>query len=313
MRPDVNHIYRPETHRRAAAVVSIALSAFLFAVMGLCTKATRLPAAGHPLPASEVTLFRFLFGLLVMLPLLRHRSVNLLGDDRKGLIWRGIYGGLAVYFYFLSLQHTTLTHAVLLNYTSIIFTPLCAYLFLGERLAARTGISILIAVVGILLVTRPESGPLRAGDLYGLLSGLFAGQAITSIRRLRQTETSWSIFFYFSLIGLPISLLGCLFEPPVWPTVHGWLLLLGMAVSSVVAQILMTFGLKYVTAAEGVVLALSQILYSALAGAVLFSEPLTLSTLTGGLLIMGAGLWMSFARPGEAISLPPTQTPPSGT
>jgi drug/metabolite transporter (DMT)-like permease len=264
----------------------------LFAAMTICTK-----ALGQTLPAAQITLFRFVFGTLVMLPLLRHPRAQLLGHDRWSLVWRGVSGGLAVYFFFLSIHHTALTHAVLLNYTSIIFAPLCSALTLRERLHGRAVAAILTAVCGIVLITRPEFGALRIGDLYGLLSGMMAGTAITTIRKLRRTETAWSIFFYFSWIGIPLSLLFGLSQPMTWGLSPGvWGLLLGMACSSVAAQILLTYSYKYLRTSEGVLMSLSQIVYTAFAGALLFGEALTFSTLLGGALVLGAAIWLTITQ-----------------
>src|SRR2546421_11295824 len=97
---------------RRSAVAAMFAAGFLFAVMGLTTKMMDTPSlVGRPLPASEVALFRFGFGLLAILPLQAHRSIRLLGANRRGLLLRGIWGGLAVLFYFVSLQRTSLTHA----------------------------------------------------------------------------------------------------------------------------------------------------------------------------------------------------------
>lgn len=290
--------------RRAArqqAVGAMFLSGFLFAIMGLTTKMTHAAAmVGRPIPAVEVTFWRFAFGALAMLPLQARGGVKLLGTDRRGLLKRGIWGALAVFFYFLSLQTTSLTHAQLLNYASIVFAPLFSFLLLGERLSRRAIGAILVAVGGIGLVTLQGGvgGGLNLGDAYGLLSGILAGASITEIRRLRQTETAWAVFFYLCIVGLPVSVGAAVLlrEPFMLPTAAGWWVLLGMAASSVAAQILLTFGYKYVRAGEGGLITMSQLVYSALAGVILFREPLTVWTLAGAALILGSALWLNVAR-----------------
>ncbi len=291
-------VFEPETARRGPAIAAMFLAGFLFAVMGLATKMMHVPSlVGRALPASEVTFCRFAFGILAMLPLQGRRGIQLLGTDRRGLLKRGVWGALAVFFYFLSLQTTSLTHAQLLNYASVVFAPLFAYVFLRERLTTRTGAAILIAVSGICLITLQAShaSALNVGDAYGLLSGVLAGAAITEIRRLRQSESAWSVFFYLSLVGAPIAAVAAIImrEPFVLPTTAGWLVLLCMAASSVAAQILMTYGYKYIRAGEGSLITMSQLVYNAFAGAIIFQEALTTWTLAGALLIVGSAVWMS--------------------
>lgn len=294
MSADYDHILESGLPRRGVAIACMFGAGLLFAVMSLCAKAAGSAAAGVPIPAAEATLFRFAFGTVVMLPLLRSCSARLLGEDKWGLTMRGVTGGAAVLFYFIALNRTTLTHAVLLNFTSIIFAPLCALVALRERVSAAAATSIALASIGIVLVTRPSGGGANIGDLAGLASGVLAGAAVTAIRHLRRAETASSIFFYFSLVGMPIAAVACLFQRMVWPTPMGWALLLGMAASSVVAQMLQTFGYASVRTAEGVLMTLSQIVYSSAASALLFHEPLPPATVVGGCLILAAGVWSAY-------------------
>lgn len=291
-----------EMPRRGLAVVSMFLAAALFAVMTMTTKMLGNPAWGRPLPTGEVTLARFGFGALVMAPLIFYKPARLLGSDKRGLLWRGLTGGVAVYTYFLAIRYTTLTNAVLLNLTSVVFAPLFARIYLGERMSKHAVGALALAFLGVLLVIRPKLDALRIGDLYGLVSGILAGMALTAVRRLRQEETATAVFFYFSLVGIPISLLAMLGEPLVVPDPVGWKLLLVMAASSVGAQVLMTYGYRYVTTAQGVLITLSQIVYSAVAGALLFAESLTVSTIIGGILILVAGIAVTRARASEPRS-----------
>jgi drug/metabolite transporter (DMT)-like permease len=292
--PLTDHIFQPDLPRPGPALAAMFLSALLFAVMGICTKAAHGHIAGRPLPASEVTLIRFVFGFLVMLPLHGKAGINLLGTDRIGLAIRGLSGAFAVTFYFLSLHGTSIAHAMLLNYTSIVFAPLLAATFLKESFTLRAAGAITIALAGIVLVCRPMGGGANLGDVYGLLSGLLAGSAITSIRRLRRTESAWSVFFYLCLVGMPVAAIACLFQPVVLPTAVGWLILAGMGASSVAGQLLMTYGYRYVNAAEGGLISLSQLLYSVAAGAMWFGEPLQPATLLGGGLILCSTFWMNY-------------------
>ena len=282
-----------ELSRHAPAVGAMFLSALLFACMFLCARACSLPAfVGRPLPSGQVTLARWVIALAVLIPMHGRRGIDLIGNDKRGLLFRGISGGLAVYFLFLALSLTSVTHAVILNYTSLVFGPLFAYLFMHEKLTRRSAQALPIALVGILFITRPTSGSFQPGDFYALLSGILAGAAISEVRRLRKTESAWSIFFYLSIIGGLMALPGVLAGGWVYPTIRGWIILSVMGLAGVGAQLFMTYGYKYVRTAEGGLLMLSQIVYSSLAGVWLFGEALKLNTLAGGALVLCAALWL---------------------
>ena len=280
---------------RSLAVLAMFTAALLFAGMVILAKAAGKPLAGRPIPSAEIAVARWVFGLLAIIPLHGRWGIDLLGKDRRGLLMRGIYGGVAVYTYFFAIENTSISHAVFLNYTSLIFAPLFAFFMLKERVSRGTIGAIGVAALGIYLVTAGNEGVSHlSGDLAGLASGALAGAALTEVRRLRQGESAWSIFFYLSLVGLPIALIACLFRHPVMPTSMGWVLLIGMAACSIGAQLLMTYGYKYVRSAEGGVMGLSQVVYTTMAGWLLFAEPVSPSAMAGGALIFTAALWISF-------------------
>ncbi len=270
-----------------------------FALMGISTRATHLASiVGTPIPALEVTFFRFAIGIAVLLPFQGRNGISLLGNNRSRLVFRGIIGGLAVLCYFLSLQNTSIMHAQLLNYGSLFFAPFFALFFLKEKISVRTGAAIIVAVAGMILIlcASKAGGQTFAGDCLGLLSGILAGGAITEIRLLRQTESSLSIFFYLSLIGIFITLPPMIWIHPIWPTPVGWLYLFIMGASSCGAQLLMTYGYKYVHAAEGSLLTMTQIAYVSVASVIVFHEHFTLVTLFGAALILGSAYWLSTVK-----------------
>jgi drug/metabolite transporter (DMT)-like permease len=283
---------------RNRALAAMFAAALLFSLMGAATKAaTRGPDA---LAGGEIAFFRYAFGLVFLIGLRLAAGADIVGSDRRGLAWRGVFGGLASVLFFLGIQHTSLTNATLLNYTSIVWGPLLAVFSLGERLTQRAVGAVALAFAGVLLVTRPEvAGSVRAGDGIALLSGLLAGAAIVQIRRLRRGESSFAVFFYFNLFGLPISL-GALWlagERFVAPTPGAWPLLLAVGATSVAAQLLMTYGFREMTAAQVSLIILLSVVYSALLAHHLFGDALPLTTLVGGALILLAAVSLAVASP----------------
>ncbi len=276
---------------RGKAISAMIVAAVIFAVMGASTKAASRPSVGLPsLPGGELAFFRYLCGLVFLLILAKVRGADLLGNDRKGLLLRGLCGGVASTAFFVGIKHTTLTNATLLNYTFVIWGAIFAALTLGEHLKARAIAALVLAMSGVVLITRPEIGHLRFGDAAALFSGLMAGVAVAQIRRLRQGESSTAIFFYFNLFGIPVALLSLPFDstPFVVPAPAQVPILLLIGASSVAAQLLMTYGYRALSTAQGSLLTLTSIVYSSAASYFLFHEPFTLSTFWGSVLIVGA-------------------------
>ena len=286
---------------RARALAAMLVAAGLFSLMGAFTKAATGKGSfgtATALSGSQIALYRYLFGLAFLWLLRATRGVDLLGSDRRGLLWRGVFGGLASVCFFVGIDRTTLTHATLLNYTSVVWATLLAVFSLGERLAVRGVASVAVALAGVVLVTRPEFGHVHGGDAIALLSGILAGAAIVQIRRLRRGESAYAVFFYFNLLGLPMSLAALWLsgDPFRVPGVGAIPLLLAVGATSVAAQLLMTYGYREVTAAEGSLLTLTSALFTPLLAFAWFGEALPAPTLLGGALILAGAVTLATSR-----------------
>lgn len=276
-------------HSRYRAIAAMSLAAMLFSIMGVSAKWAARSIPNLPtLPGAEIAFFRYLSGVIALLILSSMTGKELLGNDRPGLFWRGLSGGLASTCFFLGIQYTSLTHATLLNNTFIIWASLFAVFWLGEKLGWLGSFAVIGASIGVALVTNPQGGEIRIGDWISLFSGIMAGMAVVQIRRLRQTENSFSIFFYFNMVGLPISLLAMLLSHSkfILPAFSQVPILLLVGVSSVCSQLLMTYGYKEMRAAQGSLIMLTTVLSSALLSHWIFHDPISFYTICGGILII---------------------------
>src|SRR5262249_30120695 len=191
------------------------------------------------------------------------------------LFLRGGYGGAAVLCYFLAIEHLPVGVATLLNYTAPVFTALYAALFLGEPVRPTTLGALVLTTTGVAFVIK---GPAPPGSLgrgiwhwVGVWSSVLSGAAVATIREVRRTDGSWEIFAAFCLGGALISAVPA---AVAWkaPTSAEWLALVAVGLVSVVAQLMMTYALRFVRAAiAGVVAQLTPVAALAM-GYVLFHE-----------------------------------------
>jgi drug/metabolite transporter (DMT)-like permease len=263
----------------------VAAAAVCFAVMAFATK-----LAAAELSGAQIAALRFAMMLLpvVAVPALARRAVAYRRLDV--LLYRGIFGGLAVLLYFLAIAHVPVGLATLLNNSSPVFSVLFASLFLGERADPRLFLPLVLALAGMALAAGGGGGGpiLRFGrwELAAVGSAVLAGAALAAIRAARRTEGSWAIYGSFSLFGLlataPFGLAS--FRPP---TPHGWLLLAVVGASSIAAQLSMTYAYRWVTNLQaGVLMQLTVVLTLAL-GAALLGDRFTPLQLAGSALTVG--------------------------
>ena len=181
--------------------------------------------------------------------------------------------------------------------TIMMLTPLLvtlfSALFLGEHVGWRRFSGIGLGLVGAMIVMRVwelAQGHINHG--YILLFSAAITNAIyqTTTRSLRREDPRTTLI-YSALVGavvtsflLPLSW--------IWPTWQGWLLFLGSGLAASLGHLCL---IRAYTAAPASVIApfyYSSIIWSALAGYVIWQDLPTLTTLMGAALIIGSGLYI---------------------
>ncbi len=279
----------------------LTVSVLLFAVMAVTVRMAGL----RGVPGSETTLIRFIFGMATV-GVLHYTGVVRIRLHRKWLLAaRGIFGGIAILFYFLSLASasgagaTSLTNAVFLGNSYFIYAPLFGAMLIHERLRRGTVLSVVVALFGLYLVAQPDLRGVTAGDVYGFLAGIISGVAIVTIRELRRTESAFAIFLSLSFFGALAGLITMFTQNPVWPDAIGWLLLLVMGITSTAGQLTMTYALRFTGVGPAGVIQMTTVVYSSAAGILWFGDPFTPRILLGGLIVLGAGAYISLTSNGE--------------
>jgi len=188
--------------------------------------------------------------------------------------------------------------ATLLNYTQPVFTMLAAWLLLRERPPRRALVALPVTLFGVSLIVGIRLSDLHAsfGQLLALTSAVLSGVAVTSIRAARRevaggppAETAWSVFASFTTLGLLVTLPMVL--PPfgrwVAPSGGEWALLLGVGLSSVAAQVLMSEALRHLRVGTAGVITQLTAVGAIGAGALLLGDTLSPGFLTGAALTLG--------------------------
>ncbi|MCM2270639.1 MAG: DMT family transporter [Thermoanaerobaculia bacterium] len=265
-------------------ILTLLVAALCFAAMALAAK-----LAARTLPGESVAFVRFLVMLLPLaIPGLARRAVEFQRVDL--LVYRGLFGGVAVLLYFLAIEKIPVGLATLLNSTSPVWAVLCAALFLGERARPLVALPFAAALAGIALASGALAAPgggLRLGtwEAVALVSSILSGVAVTAIRAARRSEGSWAIYGSFTLCG---ALVTAPFALAVWrwPDAREWALLIVVGLASVAAQLLMTHAYRWVDNLQaGVILQLNVVATMAI-GAALLGERLAPSQLAGATLAL---------------------------
>jgi len=248
------------------------------------------------LPLAMMVFCRNLFGLLLLLPWMLRQGVTSISTSQLGLhLLRAGVGVTAMGCLFYSWSVLPLAQAALLKQTAPLFIPLLAFLWLGERLPVVAKLALVLGFIGTAAILNPQQGVLNIGVLIAVMGALLGAFAKVVVRKLRHTEPASRIVFYFALFAALISALPAYWQ---WQALSwqqwGWLLL--MAGSSTLAQLLLSRAYGLAPAGRLAPFTYGSVLFASLMGWLLWQESLTLNTLLGMALIVGAGLLALSAR-----------------
>lgn len=184
---------------RGAAL--LALSAFLFATMGVFIR-----LASHTVSNEIVVFARNLAGLALLLPvMLTQGGGGLRTTVFPRHLWRALTGLTAMYGFFYAIAKLPLSSAMIFTYSSPVFIPLVAWIFLKEPMTRRAWAAALVGFVGVALVCKPDQGLVNHFALIGLGSSILAATAFVTVRALGATEPATRVVFYFALISTIVS------------------------------------------------------------------------------------------------------------
>jgi drug/metabolite transporter (DMT)-like permease len=277
---------RLEHKTKGAALM--ALASGFFCIAGCLVK------SGSYLGAYKLTFFRFVIGLGLIATAAMAGRARLVFVNKKLLFLRGLIGGIAVFITLLCITKLGLGKGMLLINSYPIFGSIISAIFLKERLRLFNVWAIMTAMVGIYFIAYDEQNGFSLlvfgrYELLAIFGAVLAGFAVTIIRKLHDTDSSLAIYFSQCAVGMWL-VIGPALRSEGTVDFKGVFILLGIGASVTIGQLLMTEGFKYVPVKIGSLMLTLETVLCYIAGVVIFSEPLSWSSLLGSVLVIGACL-----------------------
>lgn len=248
------------------------------------------------LPTEMIVFARNLFALILLMPWLLRSGISSIKTTALKLhVARAAVGVTAMMCLYYSWGHLPLAEAALIKQTAPFFIPLFALWWLGERISGTVKLAICVGFVGVFLVLNPGQGSLNVAVLIALFGAMLGALAKVIIRRMSTSEPASRIVFYFALFSTLLALPSALLN---WVTPNlvelGWLLL--MAITSTIAQLMLSKGYALAPAGQLGPYTYASVVFAAFFGWLLWDEVLGFASLVGLLLIFSAGLLALSAR-----------------
>lgn len=294
MNPNPSAPSPPTEVLRGIALISVAV--IFFSITDAISKSLT-----QYYPVGFILWVRFLFHTLVILLIVgATRGLGFIVSRRPGLQFvRSLMLPIASLLFVSGISRMPLAEAAAITFIAPLIVTLLAVVLLGEQVGTRQWVAILLSFLGVLLIVRP------GGELFGwhvlFPMGTALGMAIYQVltRRIAAIESAYTSIFYPGLLGC---LLFSAMLPYTWTVPVVWWhvgLMIFNGVVAAASHLILIKAFEHAPASTLAPFSYTQILWTALAGWIVFSDFPDVLGLTGMLIIVGSGVYIA-TRVGRA-------------
>jgi len=195
----------------------------------------------------------------------------------------------AQFFWLVGISLVPLAQVFALEFAYPLWVVVLAPLLIGEPWSRRRLAAAVVGFAGILIVLRPGSVPLSYGIVAAFLCGIGYGLSTLATKSLTRTDSALQVLFYMTIMQCLMALPWALktMTLPSNATI-GWLVF--TALIGIVARISLTRAVALADASLVIPIDFLRLPLIAIAGVLLYQEPLDPWVLAGGALILAANL-----------------------
>ncbi|MDG1169546.1 MAG: DMT family transporter [Sulfitobacter sp.] len=263
---------------------------FWMLITGLCfiMVTALVKYMGPRLPAPEAAFLRYGLGLVFLLPALgAFRTSHLTARQWSLFGLRGICHALGVILWFFAMTRIPIAEVTAMNYLAPIYVTIGAAIFLGEKLALRRIIAVIMGLAGAAIILRPGFREVSSGHIAMLIAAVvFAGSYL--LAKVLADETRPAVVV--GMLSIFVTLGLAPFALPVWitPTWQEVAILFTVAIFATSGHYTMTlaFAAAPVTVTQPVTFL--QLVWATALGALVFAEPVDIWVILGGFVILSS-------------------------
>lgn len=185
------------------------ISFLLLAMLIISLQNIAVKWIGGDYPVLEIVIFRNLVALPFTLLFFRHEGGRGLPTTRryKLEILRGMALFLSYTTYMMGLAALPLAEIEALRFSGPLLITILSVVMLGEKVALRRWLAIVVGFIGVLLIVRPGSASFNLGSVFILISVLFYALTVIITRKLQTTDSSATMAYFSSLVYLAAALI----------------------------------------------------------------------------------------------------------
>jgi drug/metabolite transporter (DMT)-like permease len=266
------------------------LSAFaMLAVMNVFAKL--LSDTHHVI---EIAFYRNLLAslpFLFMIFAMNKREILKINSRPKGVIARAVIGTISLITTFAAFAAMPMADTTAFLFTSSLIIPMLGFFFLGEKVGPYRWSAVCVGFIGVLIMLSPSGEVNMIGVALALSAASMHAILQTILRYLGKTEKPETITFYFVFIGTFVAAIPLPFVASM-PTLEEVPLFLGLGLTGLLAQYLLSIAFGNAPAAVITVFNYSGIIWAALFGWWIWSDWPAQTIWIGGTIVIASNIFM---------------------
>lgn len=263
---------------------------FWMFVTGICfiMVTALVKTMGPRLPPGEAAFLRYAMGLVFLLPSLGAlRAAHLTKRQWTLFSMRGFFHAGGVILWFYAMVRIPIAEVTAMGYLAPIYVTIGAAVFLGERLAARRIVAVLLGLAGAAIILRPGFREVSDGHLAMLMAAVvFAGSYL--LAKIMADEVKPGVVVGLLSVFVTIGLAPFAFADWVTPNARELAFLAGVAVFATAGHYTMTLAFAAAPMTVTQPVTFLQLIWATLLGALWFGEAVDIWVILGGIVILGS-------------------------
>lgn len=263
---------------------------------------------GPSIPAPQAAFLRYSLGLVLLIPMIGPViRAHVTPRQWKLIATRGVLHSLGVATWFYAMAVIPIADVTAINFLSPIFVTIGAALFMGEKLAARRIIAVIVGLIGAMVILRPGVREVSAGHL-AMMGTALVFAASYMIAKTLSDELPPMVVVTMLSVSVAIGLAPAAAYVWVTPSFETVVVLFGVAVVATVGHYAMTLALRAAPITVTQPVTFLQLVWAVSLGYFAFGESVDFYVVLGGVMIISA---ISFITWREEVVRRKAVTPPA--
>ena len=248
---------------------------------------------GDDVPASQSAFLRYLFGTLILAPIILKSLKNTNKSLMKKFVIRGFFHAIGVTLWFYSMTVITMAEVTAIGFLTPIFICIGSLFIFREKFTGFRFFAILISFIGALIILRPGFKLFEIGHGCMLFAAFVFSFSYLIVKYVSEEKNSKEIVGYLSLFTTLFLIPMAIYD---WESINNTnlFLLFLTAIIATFGHITMTLAIKSAPMVVIQPFTFLQLVWSVIFGFILFNEKVDIFVILGGVVILFSTFYLTF-------------------